>query len=131
MRHLKALLSIARRKLQPHQVTAFVHAITDGRDTAPCSATQFLVDDLGQFLAMENFAALGTVCGRYYAMDRDQRQERTDMVYDALTEGKGQPVRPCDLAQVRCTKIANSSLIPRTIAHQSLLTRLRTSHPSH
>ena len=86
MRHLKALLQITKKHLQEHGVEAFVHAITDGRDTAPRSSKSFLLDDLVPFLQDEKFASLATICGRYYAMDRDKRAERTNLYYDAITQ---------------------------------------------
>jgi 2,3-bisphosphoglycerate-independent phosphoglycerate mutase len=85
MRHLKSLLQITKKHLESHNVSAFIHAITDGRDTAPRSAKTFLIDDLVPFLEEEGFAQLGSVCGRYYAMDRDKREERTQLAYDAIT----------------------------------------------
>lgn len=88
LRHLKSLLKISKNRLSGHEATVFIHAITDGRDTAPTSAKHFLIDDLIPFLEEEdNFASLGSVCGRYYAMDRDKRWERTELAFDAITKG--------------------------------------------
>ena len=91
LRHLKSLIEIAKKRLGFNsEVCGFIHAITDGRDTAPCSAKKFLIEDLGGFLESEvneGFAQLGSVCGRYYAMDRDKRSERTQLAYDAITTG--------------------------------------------
>ena len=53
LRHLKSLIEITKRRLGSNsEVRAFIHAITDGRDTAPCSAKKYLIDDLGEFLKM-------------------------------------------------------------------------------
>ena len=68
--HLRALLRFAPEK-------TWIHAFTDGRDVSPHSA----VNDLAE-LPTERIA---TVCGRYYAMDRDQRWERTQRAFDAIT----------------------------------------------
>jgi 2,3-bisphosphoglycerate-independent phosphoglycerate mutase len=68
--HLQALLQFAPEK-------TWIHAFTDGRDVSPTSA----VHDLAE-LPLEKIA---TVVGRYYAMDRDQRLERTQLAYDAIT----------------------------------------------
>ena len=68
--HLRALLRFAPEK-------TWIHAFTDGRDVSPHSA----VNDLAE-LPTERIA---TVCGRYYAMDRDQRWERTQRALDAIT----------------------------------------------
>ncbi len=69
MSHLKALLQFAPEK-------TWIHAFTDGRDVSPHSA----VHDLAE-LPQERIAS---VSGRYYAMDRDQRWERTQRAYDAI-----------------------------------------------
>ena len=72
--HLRALLRFAPAK-------TWIHAITDGRDVSPTSA----VHDLAE-LPLDRLA---TVVGRYYAMDRDKRWERTDLALDALLMGMG------------------------------------------
>jgi 2,3-bisphosphoglycerate-independent phosphoglycerate mutase len=73
--HFRALLSFAPEK-------TWIHAFTDGRDVSPSSA----VHDLAE-LPTERIA---TVAGRYYAMDRDARWERTQRAYDAIVEGEGE-----------------------------------------
>ena len=67
--HLKALLRFAPEK-------TWIHAFTDGRDVSPHAAVRDLAE-----LPQERIA---TVSGRYYAMDRDQRWERTDRAFDAI-----------------------------------------------
>jgi 2,3-bisphosphoglycerate-independent phosphoglycerate mutase len=79
--HLRALLELAGR--QEMEERTFVHAFTDGRDVSPHSA----VRDLGE-LASEGVRIV-TVCGRYYAMDRDGRWERTDRALAAVVQGVG------------------------------------------
>jgi 2,3-bisphosphoglycerate-independent phosphoglycerate mutase len=76
--HLRALLELARR--QGMEERTFIHAFTDGRDVSPHSA----VHDLAE-LPDEKIAS---VAGRYYAMDRDQRWERTERAYDAIVSGR-------------------------------------------
>ena len=73
--HLLALLELARRQAveQVH-----VHAFTDGRDVSPTSGAGFL----------EQVPNLATVVGRYYAMDRDRRWDRTRRAYDAIVHGQ-------------------------------------------
>ncbi|HZU20478.1 MAG TPA: 2,3-bisphosphoglycerate-independent phosphoglycerate mutase [Gaiellaceae bacterium] len=71
--HLRALLRFAPEK-------TWIHAFTDGRDVSPTSA----VHDLA-LLPQDRIA---TVVGRYYAMDRDRRWERTQLAYDAIVEGR-------------------------------------------
>lgn len=67
-------------------VPAVLHAVTDGRDVAPKSALEFLttLED-----AMPESTTIGTVIGRYYAMDRDNRWERVETAYNAMVLGKG------------------------------------------
>ena len=79
-RHLYALLRAARA-LGAGRV--YVHAFLDGRDCPPESGLGFL-EELAPVLE-ETGAALATVAGRYYAMDRDSRWERVRRAYDALT----------------------------------------------
>ncbi|MFM2428505.1 MAG: hypothetical protein RL012_389 [Bacteroidota bacterium] len=82
--HLKALCQAA----QDHALEQlFIHAFTDGRDTTPQSAIQFL-SSLEAHLKTTT-GQLASVVGRYYAMDRDQRWERTKVAYDALVHGQG------------------------------------------
>ena len=77
--HLQALLELARRR--GIEDRTWIHAFTDGRDVSPHAA----VSDLAE-LPPERIA---TVVGRYYAMDRDQRWERTRRALDAITRGVG------------------------------------------
>lgn len=86
--HLKALLRAAAQ----HGLEAvFVHAFTDGRDTDPQSGLSFL-SEIQDYMA-QHTGELASVVGRYYAMDRDKRWERTKVAYDLLTRGKGEQTR--------------------------------------
>lgn len=62
-----------------------LHLITDGRDVAPKSALEYLK----KFSNLPENVTIGTVCGRYYAMDRDNRWERTKLAYNAIILGLG------------------------------------------
>jgi 2,3-bisphosphoglycerate-independent phosphoglycerate mutase len=73
--HLRALLTFAPEK-------TWIHAFTDGRDVSPHSA----VTDLAELPA----DGISTISGRYYAMDRDQRWERTRRAFDAIVHGTGE-----------------------------------------
>lgn len=74
----------------------YVHAFMDGRDTSPTAGRGFL-RDLAEFLAEEGLGKVATVAGRYYAMDRDKRWQRTRKAYQALVGSGGEygegPVR--------------------------------------
>ena len=65
----------------------YVHAFMDGRDTDPHSGKGFL-EELEQKMA-QTTGKIATVCGRFYAMDRDKRWNRVKEAYDLLVEGKG------------------------------------------
>jgi 2,3-bisphosphoglycerate-independent phosphoglycerate mutase len=79
--HLRALLALAEREGMADRT--WVHAFTDGRDVSPHAAERDLAE-----LPAERIA---TVCGRYYAMDRDKRWERTDRALGAILDGAGEP----------------------------------------
>jgi len=79
--HLRALLELARRCDMADRT--YVHAFTDGRDVSPTSAEA----DLAAIVA--EGVRVATVCGRYFAMDRDGRWERTDRAVVAICEGVG------------------------------------------
>ncbi len=83
--HLFALLKLA----QKHKVSpVFLHLFTDGRDSPPKSALTFLEHIEAQ---MEHFKTgqIASIMGRFWAMDRDNRWERTQKAYQAIVEGKG------------------------------------------
>jgi len=80
--HIAALA----RGLSAQDLEVVVHAFLDGRDTPPRSALGFLE----KFAAdIAGCATIGSVSGRYYAMDRDQRWERVALAYDVLVDGAG------------------------------------------
>jgi 2,3-bisphosphoglycerate-independent phosphoglycerate mutase len=87
LRHLEALLRLAAAKGVPAD-RVIVHVITDGRDTAPTAGAEY-VAQLEQAMADAGVGRIGTVSGRYYAMDRDRRWERTKLAYDAMVNGLG------------------------------------------
>lgn len=66
----------------------YIHAFTDGRDTDPYSGLGF-VAELENHLKT-SAGKVASVCGRYYAMDRDKRWERIKLAYDMLVDGKGE-----------------------------------------
>lgn len=85
--HLVALCEIAAKNgLSPDKI--FIHAFTDGRDTDPKSGIGF-VSELQSVLEKKNCGRIASICGRYYAMDRDNRWERVKLAYDLLATGKG------------------------------------------
>ena len=81
MDHLKALVKLAKGRGVKKLI---VHAITDGRDVSPHAAKDDL-KELSDFLTAEGIGKIGTVIGRYYAMDRDKRYDRTEKYYKTVT----------------------------------------------
>lgn len=81
--HLHALIELCYR----HRVRPVVHFISDGRDTPPRSVGKY-VDDLQAALERAQ-GSVATISGRYYAMDRDRRWDRTQLAFDAIIHGRG------------------------------------------
>jgi len=82
--HLYACIEACHR----YNVKFLVHMITDGRDTAPQSALAILPELQNRI--HESGGAIASIMGRYYAMDRDNRWDRTELAWRALIMGKGQ-----------------------------------------
>lgn len=83
--HLYALLRMAR----DHGVQkVYCHCITDGRDAPPQSAAGY-IQELLQHAGNLGNGRLATICGRYYAMDRDGRWDRTERAFRAMVRGEG------------------------------------------
>ncbi len=85
MDHAKALVRMAGKQGCQR---LFLHAFTDGRDTPPDSGLGY-VSDVEAFLRAQGLGRIASVQGRYYAMDRDKRWERTERAYAALVRGEG------------------------------------------
>jgi 2,3-bisphosphoglycerate-independent phosphoglycerate mutase len=83
MDHLHALIELAASLEVPDLV---VHAFTDGRDTLPTSGAGFL-KQVESWMAQAGAGRIGSVIGRYYAMDRDRRWDRVQQAYDLLVHG--------------------------------------------
>ena len=84
--HCFALLDMCK-KMGAENV--FVHPFMDGRDVAPTSGVEFLTQ-LQNYMNEIGTGKIGAVCGRFYAMDRDNRWERVEKAYDALVLGKAE-----------------------------------------
>ncbi|TMF58661.1 MAG: 2,3-bisphosphoglycerate-independent phosphoglycerate mutase [Chloroflexi bacterium] len=97
MKHLAALIELAKRERVARVV---VHAFLDGRDMPPRSALELLP---------RITAPIATVHGRYYAMDRDKRWERTELSYDAIVDAKGPRAESATAAVERCYEESSCS----------------------
>ncbi|ADH85347.1 2,3-bisphosphoglycerate-independent phosphoglycerate mutase [Desulfurivibrio alkaliphilus] len=96
--HLVALLELAARR-GLHKDKVLVHAFMDGRDTPPDGGRGYMQTLLA---AMERLGVgrVATVCGRYYAMDRDRRWDRVQLAWGAVVDGQGQFTAADPLAAV-------------------------------
>lgn len=83
--HLYGLLELAKRA---GLTNVYVHCFLDGRDTAPTSGLGF-VKDLEAKMAEIGVGKIASLSGRYYVMDRDNRWDRVEKAYNALTLGEG------------------------------------------
>ncbi|MBD3280832.1 2,3-bisphosphoglycerate-independent phosphoglycerate mutase [Candidatus Dojkabacteria bacterium] len=91
LEHLRASLELCRKKgLKGDQVA--VHAFTDGRDTSPNSAEEY-IEQVEKWMKKYRVGKIASIIGRYYAMDRDERWGRTKLAYDLIVRGKGEIVR--------------------------------------
>lgn len=90
LRHLVALLEMA---VKVGQKEVYVHAFMDGRDTPPESGASYM-SELSRSMARLGAGRVATVCGRYYAMDRDNRWDRLFLAWEAMVAGKGQYAAP-------------------------------------
>ncbi|MHB8921908.1 MAG: 2,3-bisphosphoglycerate-independent phosphoglycerate mutase [Thermoleophilia bacterium] len=83
--HLKALVQMAK---QQGCGEIFLHLFLDGRDVSPTSGVAYM-REIEDFLRESGVGRVATVSGRFYAMDRDNRWDRTKLAYDALVYGSG------------------------------------------
>lgn len=90
--HMAALVKI----FDSLNVPVVIHAFTDGRDTPPKSALDFLADFRKAVGSRD--VRFGTVSGRFYAMDRDKRWERVAKAYDAIVSARGKPATSAEAA---------------------------------
>ena len=95
--HLEALLDWADRA----GVSVRIHAITDGRDASPTAGLGWM-RRLEERTALSRDARIATLCGRYFAMDRDKRWERTERAYRVIVEGAGPAVNSASAHMARC-----------------------------
>jgi 2,3-bisphosphoglycerate-independent phosphoglycerate mutase len=85
-RHVEALIELAASMEVPDLV---LHAFTDGRDTLPRSGAEFL-ETVEGWMEHAGTGRIGIVVGRYFAMDRDRRWDRTQRAYDLLVHGQAE-----------------------------------------
>ncbi|MBI4281386.1 2,3-bisphosphoglycerate-independent phosphoglycerate mutase, partial [Candidatus Uhrbacteria bacterium] len=108
--HLHALLYICKEQ---KFLNVMVHAITDGRDTAPAVGLSFLTT-LTEVMKTAKIGQIATVGGRYYGMDRNNVWDRTKKMYDAMVKGEGEKSRdPLKaLAESYKKKVTDEMIVP-------------------
>lgn len=93
-RHLYGLLDMAQRK---GLKDVYVHCFMDGRDVGPSTGLGF-IKELEEKMQEIGVGKIATVSGRYYAMDRDNRWDRVEKAYRAMTEGVGETAKSAEEA---------------------------------
>ena len=89
--HYRHLLALADAAREAGVEQILVHAITDGRDASPTGGSDYLTTCEAQLA--KSGARIITVVGRYFAMDRDRRWDRTKLAWDAIVLGRGEICR--------------------------------------
>ncbi|HPG92833.1 MAG TPA: 2,3-bisphosphoglycerate-independent phosphoglycerate mutase [Clostridia bacterium] len=118
MTHLYALLEMAKKQ---GIEKVFVHCFMDGRDTAPTSGAGFVKELQAKMKAL-NCGKIATVCGRYYAMDRDNRWDRVEKAYDMLTLGQGEKAENAVTALKNSykAKVTDEFILPTVITENGI-----------
>ena len=129
IRHLLALLRLARERGVRQ---AYIHAITDGRDTSPKGGLGYL-EQLQAEVQKIGIGQVASVGGRYYAMDRDNRWDRIEMAYRAIVEGRSDRLyrNPLEgITESYENGVSDEFLIPFTIVDGtgSPIGRLQENH---
>ncbi|MYD11300.1 MAG: 2,3-bisphosphoglycerate-independent phosphoglycerate mutase [Chloroflexi bacterium] len=113
--HLYALLEIARQ----NRIDPILHLITDGRDTPTRAGITFCAELLDKTAEL-GIGRVATVSGRYYAMDRDQRWERTRQAYDAIAFRSGAAHAPDALSAIQAAYdqgVTDEFILPTVVGH--------------
>ncbi len=87
--HLVALIQLAKKQ---NFTNVYLHLFTDGRDSPPTASLTY-INQLREVMKKEGLGTIASIMGRFWAMDRDRRWDRTAKAYFALTAGKGQYVK--------------------------------------
>ena len=123
-RHLRALIELGAELGAPEVV---VHAFTDGRDTLPTAGAGY-VGRLEEWCATAGNARVGSVVGRYFAMDRDKRWDRVRRAYDLIVRGRGEHAAPTGVEAVRAAYARNETdefVAPTTVGGMGGRARIR------
>ncbi|HUM56567.1 MAG TPA: 2,3-bisphosphoglycerate-independent phosphoglycerate mutase [Bacillota bacterium] len=119
--HLFALIDMAKKK---GLKKVFVHCFLDGRDVPPRCAKKYM-DQLEEYMKKTGIGRIATLCGRYYAMDRDKRWDRLEKAYNAISiaEGHHAPSAADAINQAYKRGEDDEFILPTVIDTPSLLSR--------
>jgi len=120
--HLFALLELADKAGIDN---TYVHAFTDGRDTDPHGAPEY-VEEFQKYASESGNGHIASIVGRYYAMDRDLRWDRTQKAYNLLTKGEGEAFdSPKEALQSSYDEDVTDEFITPKLIDQSPESRIR------
>ena len=113
--HIYALIDLAKRK---NLSRVYIHALLDGRDVPPKSAGTYL-EMLEGYMKKSGIGKIALISGRYYSMDRDNRWERVQKSYDAMTLGIGEKAISAQEALDKSYEIGNNDefVLPTSICN--------------
>ena len=113
--HYEHLVALAETARSAGVTDILVHAFTDGRDTSPTGGADFL-EKCSAGLAKSG-ARIATVVGRYFAMDRDRRWDRTKKAWDAIVMGRGESceISPADAIRAEYKRGTTDEFLPPLI----------------
>lgn len=120
--HIDFILHMIDRLHQEHVTNVYVHAITDGRDTATDVAYKY-IKEINDRLAEYKMGKVVSICGRYYAMDRDKKWDRTKYYSDLVTMGKGALINDIEQALNTCYQkgITDEFITPMIIDRDKII----------
>ncbi|MDR0752079.1 MAG: 2,3-bisphosphoglycerate-independent phosphoglycerate mutase [Christensenellaceae bacterium] len=119
--HLFALIKMAKESGLDN---IYIHCFMDGRDVSPTSGADYIVK-LQKYIDELKFGTIASVMGRYYAMDRDNRWDRVEKAYTALTDGEGIHALDAELAirQSYADGVTDEFIVPTVICANGKPTR--------
>jgi 2,3-bisphosphoglycerate-independent phosphoglycerate mutase len=123
--HYKHLIALANAAHAAGVEDILVHAFTDGRDASPTGGAGFLAECADGLT--KSGAKIATVIGRYFAMDRDRRWDRTKKAWDAIVLGRGErcEMSPADAVRARYEQGKTDEFLPALIFSQANEQRIR------
>ncbi len=123
--HYEHLIALANAAHAAGVADIFVHAFTDGRDTSPTGGAQFLEACAAGLT--NSGAQIVTVVGRYFAMDRDRRWDRTKKAWDAIVLGRGEKcsTSPAEALRARYASGTTDEFMPPLIFAEADEQRVR------